>query len=203
KPPRTSVKPVEHPTQDENLRKATHKSRELRKKFKKDEKERDELKLTLENFQNSSKNLSKLLASQITDKTSLGYDNQMFNSTMFNYDELISSESDESMPTSPVHDRTSVKPVEHPTQDENLRKATHKSRGHKHSWNRKACFVCKSVNHLIKDYDYYEQKMVQKPVRNHAMRVNPKNSPRMTHPHSKKQVIPTTVLTRSRLVPLN
>nr|GEU98317.1 hypothetical protein [Tanacetum cinerariifolium] len=78
---------------------------ELRNKFEKAEQERDELKLKLENFQTSSKNLSKLLASQITDKTGLGYDNQVFNSTMFDCDELFSSESDVSMPTSPVHDR--------------------------------------------------------------------------------------------------
>nr|GFB85625.1 ribonuclease H-like domain-containing protein [Tanacetum cinerariifolium] len=69
---------------------------------------KDELKLKLENFQTSSKNLSKLLASQIIDKTGLGYDNQVFNSTVFDYDELISSESDVSMPTSPVHDRPSA-----------------------------------------------------------------------------------------------
>nr|GEW46687.1 uncharacterized mitochondrial protein AtMg00810-like [Tanacetum cinerariifolium] len=68
-------------------------------------KERDELKLTLEKFQTSSKNLSKLLESQITDKTILGYDSQVFNSTVFDCDELNSSESDESVPTSPVHDR--------------------------------------------------------------------------------------------------
>nr|GEY39689.1 hypothetical protein [Tanacetum cinerariifolium] len=37
---------------------------ELRKKFEKAEKERDDLKLTLEKFENSSKNLSKLLDSQ-------------------------------------------------------------------------------------------------------------------------------------------
>nr|GEV75505.1 putative ribonuclease H-like domain-containing protein [Tanacetum cinerariifolium] len=59
--------------------------------------------------------------------------------------------------------RTSVKLVEHPKQAKNLRKDNHKSRGHKHRWNTKACFVCKSVNHLIKDCDYYEKKMVQKP----------------------------------------
>nr|GFA41362.1 ribonuclease H-like domain-containing protein [Tanacetum cinerariifolium] len=53
----------------------------------------------------SSKNLSKLLESQIIDKTRLGYDNQVFNSTMIDCDELISSESDVSVPTSPVHDR--------------------------------------------------------------------------------------------------
>nr|GEX44811.1 hypothetical protein [Tanacetum cinerariifolium] len=57
--------------------------------------------------------------------------------------------------------QTSVKPVEHPTQAKNLRKDILKSRGHQHSWNRKAYFVCKSVNHLIKDCDYYEKKMIQ------------------------------------------
>ncbi|GJS06756.1 ribonuclease H-like domain-containing protein [Tanacetum coccineum] len=48
---------------------------ELRKKFEKAEKERDELKLTLENFENSSKTLNKMLESQVYDKnkTSLGY----------------------------------------------------------------------------------------------------------------------------------
>nr|GEV24163.1 hypothetical protein [Tanacetum cinerariifolium] len=99
--------------------------------------------------------------------------------------------------------RTSVKPVEHPTPAKNLRKYILKSRGHRHSWHRKACFVCKSVNHLIKDCDYYEKNMVQNPVWNHAMRVNHHNSTRMTYPHSKKHVVPTTVLTRSRLVPFN
>nr|GEW99894.1 putative ribonuclease H-like domain-containing protein [Tanacetum cinerariifolium] len=234
----------------------------LRKKFEKAKKERDELNLKLENFQTFSKNLSKLLASQITNKTGLGYNNQVFNSTVFDCDELISSKSDVSMPTSPVHDseiiptilnvepsttkpnkdlsqlnrpstpiikdwvsdsenesegepmptqkatsfvqtsehvktpRTSVKPVEHPTLAENLRNAIPKSRGHKHSWNRKACFVCKSLNHLIKDCDYYEKKLVQKPVWNHEMGVNHQNSTRMTYPHSKKHVVPTAVLTR-------
>ncbi|GJV61768.1 hypothetical protein Tco_1467868 [Tanacetum coccineum] len=41
-----------------------YKKNELRKKFEKAEKERDDLKLTLEKFENSSKNLSKLLDSQ-------------------------------------------------------------------------------------------------------------------------------------------
>nr|GEV47647.1 retrotransposon protein, putative, Ty1-copia subclass [Tanacetum cinerariifolium] len=72
--------------------------------------------------------------------------------------------------------RTSVKSFEHPKQAENLRKDNLKSKGHRHNWNRKACFVCKSVNHLIKDCDYYEKKMVQKPVWNHAMRGNPQQA---------------------------
>ncbi|GKE56345.1 putative ribonuclease H-like domain-containing protein, partial [Tanacetum coccineum] len=52
---------------------------ELNKKFEKGEKEKDNLKLTLEKFENSSKNLSKLLNSQISEnlKHGLGYDSSM------------------------------------------------------------------------------------------------------------------------------
>ncbi|GJV64047.1 ribonuclease H-like domain-containing protein [Tanacetum coccineum] len=48
---------------------------ENKKKLEKEEKERDELKLTLEKFQNSSKSLNNLLESQVIDnfKTGLGY----------------------------------------------------------------------------------------------------------------------------------
>nr|GEV38536.1 hypothetical protein [Tanacetum cinerariifolium] len=55
---------------------------ELRQKFEKVKKERDDLKLTLEKLQDSSKNLSRLLDSQQSDKskTSLGYDSQGVNS---------------------------------------------------------------------------------------------------------------------------
>ncbi|GJX24550.1 putative ribonuclease H-like domain-containing protein [Tanacetum coccineum] len=58
---------------------------ELRKKFEKDKKERDDLKLTLEKFENSSKNLCKLLDSQVSDKfkTGVGYDIQGFDSQVF------------------------------------------------------------------------------------------------------------------------
>nr|GFB16675.1 hypothetical protein [Tanacetum cinerariifolium] len=77
----------------------------LRKKFKKVEKERDELMLKLKKIQTFLKNLSKLIESQITDKTRLGYDNHVFNSIAFDCDGLISFESDKSVPTSPVHDR--------------------------------------------------------------------------------------------------
>nr|GFC10761.1 hypothetical protein [Tanacetum cinerariifolium] len=51
---------------------------ELRQKLEKAEKERNDLKLTLEKFQDSSKNLSRLLDSQQSDKskTGLGYNSQ-------------------------------------------------------------------------------------------------------------------------------
>nr|GFC61302.1 hypothetical protein [Tanacetum cinerariifolium] len=48
----------------------------------------------------SSKNLSKLLESQVSDKTSLGFDSQVFNC-----EELHSHESDNSVPKNPENDR--------------------------------------------------------------------------------------------------
>ncbi|GJY82901.1 hypothetical protein Tco_0496277 [Tanacetum coccineum] len=58
---------------------------ELRKKYEKAEKERDDLKLTLEKFENSSKNLRKMLGSQISDKFKygVGYDSQVYDSQVF------------------------------------------------------------------------------------------------------------------------
>nr|GEU87341.1 retrovirus-related Pol polyprotein from transposon TNT 1-94 [Tanacetum cinerariifolium] len=98
--------------------------------------------------------------------------------------------------------RPSVKPVDHSIPADNLRKDSPKFRGHSNSRNSKACFVCKSLTHLIKDCDYYEKKMVQTPARNHAQRGNHQHYARMTHPNPQRHVLPTTVLTRSKLVPL-
>ncbi|GJU26891.1 putative ribonuclease H-like domain-containing protein [Tanacetum coccineum] len=62
---------------------------ELRKKFEKAKKERDDLKLTLEKFGNSSKNLSKLLEIQVSDKfkASVGLDSQVVDSQVFDSQE--------------------------------------------------------------------------------------------------------------------
>nr|GEZ36908.1 hypothetical protein [Tanacetum cinerariifolium] len=248
---------------------------DLRKKFEKAEQERDDLKLKLEKFQTSSKNLSQLLACQTNDKTRLGYDSQVFNRSVFDCDEMFSSESDEHLsplpdlifhnastinetvptafnvelsptksdkdlspfnrPSAPLIEdwvsdleddskgepkhtqsapscvqptnhvktpRPSVKTVKHLIPVDYLRKDFPKSKGHSNSRNRKACFVCKSLTHLIKYYDYYEKKMVQTLARNHAQRGNPQHYARMTHPNPHRHVVPTAVLTRSKLVPL-
>nr|GEV62291.1 ribonuclease H-like domain-containing protein [Tanacetum cinerariifolium] len=66
--------------------------------------------------------------------------------------------------------------------------------------NRKACFVCKSLTYLIKDYDYYEKKMAQTPVRDHAQRGNHQHYARMTHLNPQRHVVPIAVLTKSKLV---
>nr|GFA30183.1 hypothetical protein [Tanacetum cinerariifolium] len=57
--------------------------------------------------------------------------------------------------------RPSIKPVETSIPADNYKIAIPKPKTHRNSRNRKACFVCKSLTHLIKDCDYYEKKMAQ------------------------------------------
>nr|GEX16369.1 hypothetical protein [Tanacetum cinerariifolium] len=81
----------------------------------------------------------------------------------------------------------------------------------------KGCFICRSFNHLIKDYDFYENKMVEKsvlnnkgnitgakeirPVWDNTARVN--HQSKLTHPHPKRNFVPIAVLSKSRQVPVN
>nr|GEY49090.1 putative ribonuclease H-like domain-containing protein [Tanacetum cinerariifolium] len=66
--------------------------------------------------------------------------------------------------------------------------------------NRKACFVCKSLDHLIKDCDYHEKKMAQPTARNHAHRGTHKHYAQLTHPNPQKHMVSATVLTQSKPV---
>nr|GFC70191.1 hypothetical protein [Tanacetum cinerariifolium] len=69
--------------------------------------------------------------------------------------------------------------------------------------NRKACFVCKSLDYLIKDCVYHEKKMAQTPPRNHAQRGNNKHYARMQLSSPQRHVVPTVVVPKSKLVPIN
>nr|GEZ48433.1 integrase, catalytic region, zinc finger, CCHC-type, peptidase aspartic, catalytic [Tanacetum cinerariifolium] len=241
----------------------------LKQKLEKAEKDRDHLKLKLEKFQTSSKNLTEFLASQTSEKTRLGYNSQVFTKAMFDCDNYYSSESDcESWPPSslyvrfqpsggyhavpppyigtfmppkpdlvfntapttaetdhlafnvqlcpfkPVQDLSyttrpsahiiedwlsdfeiesepkapqfvlsfaqSFKHVKYPRHTVQQIKTTipvatptpasPKSNTSGQRRNRKACFVCKSVDHLIKDYDFHTTKMAQPTQINYAHR---------------------------------
>nr|GEV75119.1 putative ribonuclease H-like domain-containing protein [Tanacetum cinerariifolium] len=272
----------------------------LRQKLEKAEQERDDLKLKLEKFQTSSKNLTELLASQTNDKTGLGYNSQVFTHAMFDCDDYLSLESDESWPPSFLYDRfqssdgyhvvplpytrtfmppkpnlvftnapngvetdhsafqVKLSPTE-PDQDlshlirpsapiiedwvsdfkdesetkppqtvpsfvestEQVKSPRHfvqhvetsipattpkpaspKPTSNGKRKNRKACFVCKSLDHLIKDCDYHKKKMAQPTARNHAHRGNHKQYAPMTHQISQKHMVSAAVLTQSRPVPI-
>ncbi|GJV83301.1 putative ribonuclease H-like domain-containing protein [Tanacetum coccineum] len=275
---------------------------ELRKKFEKVEKEKDYLKLTLEKFGNSSKNLSKLLKIQVSDKfkTGVRFDSQVVDSQVFDSQEnnryktskgyhvvpppytgnfmppksdLVLTDEEEyvfsksitsevktsesktksvgepliedwisdcedenetkfkSKQRKPSFDkiefvrsnklvktpRESVKKVENKKQVKYPRKNSQGPRGNQRNWNNlmtqklgsnfefknKACYECGSFNHLIKDCDFYEKKMVEKTVCNNARRVNHQNSQRMTHPHPKGNFVPKAVLMKSVIKTLN
>nr|GEU94607.1 hypothetical protein [Tanacetum cinerariifolium] len=90
-----------------NCHRKGHFAREcsLRQTLEKAEQERGDLKLKLEKFQTSSKNLTELLASQTNAKTGLGYNSQVFTRAIFDCDDYLSSESDESWTPSSLYDR--------------------------------------------------------------------------------------------------
>ncbi|GJW66138.1 ribonuclease H-like domain-containing protein [Tanacetum coccineum] len=144
---------------------------------------------------------------QVSDKfkTGVGYDSQVFDIQVFD---------------SQMNDKYksgSCKKVENYKQAEYPRKNYQSPKGNKRNWNNlmtqklgsnfefqnKACYVCGSFNHLIKDCDYYEKKMVEKPMWNNARRVNHQNSQRITHPHPKRNFVPSAVLMKSGLKTLN
>ncbi|GJY77470.1 ribonuclease H-like domain-containing protein [Tanacetum coccineum] len=258
---------------------------EVRKKFEKTKKERDDLKPTLEKFKNSSKNLSKLLEIQVNDKYKTGegyhavpppYTRNFMppkpNLVLVDEEEYVFSESITSVPavaTSKVKTselkpkyvsepliedwisnsedenetefkskqrkpsfasvefvksnehvkipRESVEKIENNKQAKYLKKNSQSPRGNKRNWNNlmtqklrsnfefknKVCYVCGSFNHLIKDCDFYEKKIAEKPVWNNTRRAYHQNSQRLTHPHSKRNFVPRAFLMKSGLKTLN
>nr|GEU46680.1 reverse transcriptase domain-containing protein [Tanacetum cinerariifolium] len=96
--------------------------------------------------------------------------------------------------------RHSVQPIETTFQAALTVPASHKSNSSGKRRSRKACFVCKSVDHLIKDCDYHTKKMAQTTPRNYANRGHHKQYAPLTHSKPQKHRVPTAVLTQSKLV---
>ncbi|GJV27661.1 ribonuclease H-like domain-containing protein [Tanacetum coccineum] len=106
-------------------------------------------------------------------------------------------------------------------QVEKHRQNTHSPRGNQRNWNNmmsqklgsnfemfnKACYVCRSFDHLQVDCNYHQklfqnQRMV-KTVWNNAQRVNHQNFAKKTHPCAKKNLVPRAVLMKFGLVSVN
>ncbi|GKB31412.1 hypothetical protein Tco_0870813, partial [Tanacetum coccineum] len=216
-------------------------------------KEKDDLKLKLEKFEESSKNLTKLINSQISakDKTGLGYDGQMNESEVV-HSVFNSRESD--VDDNPVNDRFktgegfhAVPPpytgnympprpdlsfagkdiVEKPktvrpsapiieewdTDNDNDSVFRPKSNQTKPKFT-KINFVKsgENVNSVNKENTHRQAEYPRKsqsprsqreirPVWNNAQRVNHQN--KLTHPHPKRNFVPTAVATKSGQVPVN
>nr|GFB38875.1 hypothetical protein [Tanacetum cinerariifolium] len=65
---------------------------------------------------------------------------------------------------------------------------------------KKACFVCKSVDHLIDDCAYHSKKMAQPTPKNYANRGHHKQYVPLTHSKPQKHRVPPAVLTQSKPV---
>nr|GEV14380.1 putative ribonuclease H-like domain-containing protein [Tanacetum cinerariifolium] len=96
--------------------------------------------------------------------------------------------------------RHSVQPVETSIPAATPKPASPKSAISGKRRNRKACFVCKSVDHLIKDCDYHAKKMAQPTPRNYAHQGNHKQYASLTHTNPQKHMVPAAVLTQSKPV---
>nr|GEV46466.1 ribonuclease H-like domain-containing protein [Tanacetum cinerariifolium] len=183
-----------------------------------------------------NENLSQLLASQTNDKTGLGYDNQVFTSTVFDCDDLISSDSDVSLPPSIVLDRyqsgkgyhavpppytgTFMPPkldlvfYDAPTANETVPTILNvelkdDSEGEPMPPQKAPSFVqtsehVKTPRPSVKPVEHLApaENLRKDILKNYAMRENHQHYARMTHPNPHRHVVPTAVLTRSRLVPL-
>ncbi|GJR71075.1 putative ribonuclease H-like domain-containing protein [Tanacetum coccineum] len=172
---------------------------ELRKKFEKAKKEKDDLKLTLKNYENSSKNLSKLESVTSVPNVAISEaksseskpktvseplikdwisDSEDENETEYKYKQRKYSFAKVEFVKSNEHVKTpkeSDKNVENNKQAKYPRKNSQSPRGNQRNWNNlmthklgsnfefknKACYVCGSFNHLIKDCDFYEKKMAK------------------------------------------
>ncbi|GJY30189.1 hypothetical protein Tco_0413684 [Tanacetum coccineum] len=202
--------------------------KELKNQLENALKEKDDLKLKLENFEPSSKNLTKLMNSQISSnvKTGLGYDSHVNESKVLdNVVDSVFDSHESDGDNNQVNDRfkkrldDSVyksKVTETIISKDSLDTSASETRN-AFEFKKKACFVCGSLNHLIKDRNFYENKMVGKsvlnnegkatgqrevrPIWNNAQRVNHQN--KLTHPHPRRNFVPSTVITNSGKVPVN
>ncbi|GJS47868.1 ribonuclease H-like domain-containing protein [Tanacetum coccineum] len=127
-----------------------------------------------------------------------------------------------------ISDNVQHKSEPKPEQAKQPRKINENPRNSRTNWNekktqklgvgfqftKKACFVCGSFNHLIKDCDFHDKKMVQKPVINNVQKgtgqreVRPvwNNALRTNHQNfsnSRRNFAPTAVLTKSGIVPIS
>ncbi|GJT92841.1 hypothetical protein Tco_1081686 [Tanacetum coccineum] len=199
----------------------------LKMELEKVVKERDELKVKIEKWEESSKGLNKLLNSQMSakDKNGLGSSldeyairQEIIESkiTELNTDTSKSKTSETMimMKCSEVKKLVPVKTNVIQTVKTQVDKIGQTSQKEGIGFKKiKACFVCKSTDHLIKDCDFYAKKSPEpklKTVANTSQRVaqnqydyaekgkSPKNFKQI--PSRKKNFVPSGVLTRTGLV---
>ncbi|GJX79007.1 hypothetical protein Tco_0327156 [Tanacetum coccineum] len=171
----------------------------------KKEKESNQIKIDI--FENASKSLDKLIGSQISDNNRKGAE---FKGYGFKANKGVcenSSNEVKKSPDTPIIEDW-VFDCDKDESEVRILKSNNVQQKPKFQFTKKACFVCGSFNHLIKDCDFHDKKMVQKPVMNNVKKgtgqreVRPiwNNAMRINHQNfsnSRRNFAPTAVLTKS------
>nr|GEX85171.1 hypothetical protein [Tanacetum cinerariifolium] len=159
--------------------------------------------------------------------TSLGYNTQVFTRSMFDCDDYCTSESDESLPPSPIYDRYQLGDGYHvvpppytrtfmppkpdlvfhiaPNVDETIHTAFNVELSPTKP-DKDLSPTPRPLAPIIEDWISYleddSEKMAQTTARNHAKRGNHQQYASMTLLNPQRHVAPTAVLTHSKLVPI-
>ncbi|GKC70897.1 putative ribonuclease H-like domain-containing protein, partial [Tanacetum coccineum] len=219
------------------------------------QKEKEDLKAKVEKWHNSSKNLGKLLNTQMSanDKFGLGYGDHRYDGILSYENEVLQSvflNKESELEKQPLYDRfvtaggmhvvpppmignympsgpdivvlkhmnptivSTKKQVKTPretvkNQFTHSKNPTIDMKGLGYRFTARACFVCGSLSHLIRDCDFHEKRMAKQAELNNSMRM--KSSQREIRPiwnnvqtvNHKNQFVPIAVLTRTSKILVN
>nr|GEZ78852.1 hypothetical protein [Tanacetum cinerariifolium] len=125
-------------------------------------------------------------------------------------EDWVSDSEDESKPNDPQsvpsfdqsseHVKTPRHSVQVPILDATLKPTSPKCNSSGKRKNRKTCFMCRSVDHLIKASDFHAKKKAQPTPRNYAHMGHNKQNFSFTHKQPLKHMVPAAVLTQSKPV---
>nr|GEW19242.1 hypothetical protein [Tanacetum cinerariifolium] len=93
-----------------------------------------------------------------------------------------------------------AQPVEAFILDDTPNLTSSKTNGRSKRKNRKTCFVCRGVDHLIKDCNFHAKPKTQPTPRNSAHRGDDKQYASSTKKYPQKHIVPAAVLTKSKPV---
>ncbi|GJV20600.1 putative ribonuclease H-like domain-containing protein, partial [Tanacetum coccineum] len=158
------------------------------------QKEKEDLKAKVEKWHNSSKNLSKLLNTQMSanDKFGLGYGDHRYDGILSYENEVLQSVFMNK--ESEIEINPTLETVKNQFTHSQKPKVDKTKLGY--GFTVRACIVCGSLNHLIRDCDFHEKRMARKAELNNGwnnvQRVNKQN-----------QFVPSAVLTRTGIIPVS
>ncbi|GJS01190.1 ribonuclease H-like domain-containing protein [Tanacetum coccineum] len=203
----------------------------LKSQLEKLKQEKESNQLKIENFDNASKSLDKLIGSQITDKSRKGVGFVSYNvvppphtglfsppNLDLSYSGLEEFQQPEFEGYGPKTSKSVSEDISNEVRespDAPLVEESQSPRGIQRNWNNqksqqlgsdfvmynKACFVCGSFDHVQADCNYHQRERVVSG--NNYTRVNYNYSAKKAHPRAHKNMVPKAVLIKNGLRPLN